>query len=406
MMIQSEDIGQQRRTFTLELIRSIPQGVLETLGTTFAMYVAIRIFGAPVWMKVAIGSSAGVGLLLSLFAVQIVRRLGCSVNIACVSVWCLSALGFFISAMAGGSLGYYVLGVCIAIVMMMASTPLLSQIYRKHYSNEVRGRLFSIGGVVRGSATATTGVIAGAWLARQGSDYHALFWFYGLCCLIMSLCVWLMAKVTLQKSQNIRFFAAFRHVSEDKAFKKLLMTWMILGFGNLLCYALLVEFITSPVYGFSLDAKKVAWVTTTLPTLAYLLFIIPWGMVFDKLPFYRLRVLVNVFFICGALSYYLGGGYLSLCIGMGLYGVGRAGGNVLWNLWVTKFSNEENVGEYMSVHSFLTGVRSTLAPVISFAIVGLVGAETIAITGGSMMILASLLLLPELLEEFRETARS
>ncbi|MDC0088196.1 hypothetical protein OAI07_01495 [Akkermansiaceae bacterium] len=401
MMIQSEDIGQQRRTFVLELVRSIPQGILETLGLTFAMYVAIRIFGAPVWMKVAIGSSAGVGLLLSLFTVQIVRRLGCSVNIASVTVWCFAAVGFFVSAMAGGSLGIYVVGVCLATVMLMASTPLISQIYRKHYANETRGKLFSIAGVVRGLATAITGVLVGAWLSERGSDYHGLFWLYGGCCIAMAVCVQMMAKVTLRKAQSMKLFDAFRHVSGDKAFKKLLVTWMILGFGNLLCYALLVEFITNPIYGFTFDAKRVAWITTTIPMIVYLLCIIPWGMVFDKLPFYRLRVLVNVFFISGALSYYLGGTYLSLCIGMALYGVGRAGGNILWNLWVTKFSTEENVGEYMSVHSFLTGVRSTLAPVISFAIVGLVGASTIAIAGASMMVLSSAMLIPELIEESR-----
>lgn len=405
-MIESNDIEQQRRTFVLDLIRSIPQGIIETLGLTFAMYVAIRIFDAPVWMKVAIASSAGVGLLLSLFTVQIVRRLGCSVNIASVTVSCLAAVGFFISAMAGESLSLYVVGVCLATVMLMTRAPLISQIYRKHYANDTRGRLFSIAGVVRGLATGITGVIVGAWLAGHGSDYHGLFWLYGFCCIAMAVCVQLMAKVTLGKAQNIRLFDAFRHVSEDKAFKKLLITWMILGFGNLLCYALLVEFITNPVYGFTFDAKKVAWITTTIPMIVYLLCIIPWGMVFDKLPFYRLRVLVNLFFLSGALTYFLGGNYLSLCLGMALYGVGRAGGNILWNLWVTKFANEENVGEYMSVHSFLTGIRSTLAPVISFAVVGLVGASTIAIIGASLMALSSLMLLPELIEEAKVRRKS
>lgn len=400
-MIESEDIGQQRRTFVLELMRSIPQGILETLGLTFAMYVAIRVFGAPVWMKVAIASSAGVGLLLSLFTVQVVRRLGCSVNIASVVVWCFAALGFFIAALAGAGLFWYVVGVCLATLMLMAGTPLISQVYRKHYSNDVRGRLFSIAGVVKASTTAVTGVIVGSWLANQGANYHGLFWLYGLCCILMAVCVQMMAKVTLRRAQRIQLFDAFHHVSQDKAFKKLLITWMILGVGNLLCAALFVEFITNPAYGFTFDAKRVAWITTTVPTLLYVLCIIPWGMVFDKLPFYRLRVLVNVFFISGAFVYYLGGNYLSFCVGMALYGVGRAGGNILWNLWVTKFANEENVGEYMSVHSFLTGVRSTLAPVISFTIVGLVGVSTIAIVGGLMMILASVMLLPEVIEEAR-----
>ena len=66
-MNESADIGQQKRTFLLELLRSVPQGFLETSGTTFGMYVAIRVFDVPVGMKMTIAAAASVGLLLSLF---------------------------------------------------------------------------------------------------------------------------------------------------------------------------------------------------------------------------------------------------------------------------------------------------------------------------------------------------
>ena len=144
-MTQNELAAQQKRTFRLELLRSIPQGVIETAGTTFAMYVAIRVFDAPVSVKILIAVASSIGLLLSLFSVQLVRRLGYSVNIASMVVWSLAALGFMVSAMASQWKMLYMIGVCIAAIMMTLGVPLMSQIYRKHYSNEVRGRLFSMG---------------------------------------------------------------------------------------------------------------------------------------------------------------------------------------------------------------------------------------------------------------------
>ncbi|MGJ8676551.1 MAG: MFS transporter [Akkermansiaceae bacterium] len=401
-MKESKDIGQQKRTFRLELVRSLPQGVIETASTTFAMYVAIRVFDASVFMKMAIAASASIGLLLSLFTVQIIRRLNGSVNIASVVIWCIAALGFAISALAGSSSTVYMIGVCLAAMMLTAGAPLISQIYRNHYGNEVRGRLFSYAGLLKSSAGALAGIFIGAWLVQQGSDYHGVFWFYAGCCIIMAICVFAMARVSLTRTSSLQLFDAFKHVSHDKPFRKLLITWMILGLGNLLCYALFVEYITNPTYGFNLAADKAGWVTTTIPMLVYVLCIIPWGMVFDKIPFYRLRVLVNLFFLAGVLIYFLGGNYLSLCIGMAFYGIGKAGGNILWSLWVTRFAHEDKVGEYMSVHTFLTGFRGTLAPIISFTLVGSVGTNVVAITGASLMALSSLMLLPEIISEFRQ----
>jgi len=397
---ESSDIGQQKRTFGLELIRSVPQGFIETAGSTFAMYVAIRVFGAPVWMKMVIAGAASFGLLLSLFTVQIVRRLGCSVNAASVLVWCLSAVGFAMSAMAGDSIEIYLAGICLAAVMLTVGSPLISQIYRKHYPNRVRGKLFSMAGVVRACTGAAAGIGVGMWLANKGDDFHGLFWFYSACCLMMAGCVFSMARVKLRKTKRLKLFDAFQHVSQDKAFRKLLISWMMLGMGNLLCFALFVEYISNPIYGFELDASKAGFITSTIPMLVFIVCIVPWGMVFDRLPFYRVRVMVNVFFFIGILIYYLGGTYMALCIGMVFHGIGRSGGNILWSLWVTRFSTEENVGEYMSVHSSLTGVRGVLAPVIAFAIAGWMGPGVVAIGGASLILVSSLWLIPELKAEW------
>lgn len=403
---ESGDIGQQRRTFCLELVRSVPQGLIETAGSTFAMYVAVTLFDVPVWMRMAIAASASVGLLLSLFTVQMVRRTGCTVNAALIAVWLLAACGFALAAVSGGSPGVYLAGVCGAAVMLTLGTPLIAQIYRKHYSNNVRGRLFALAGVVRASTGAAAGVLLGAWLAGQGHDFHALFWGYAAASLVMAGCGAAMAKVRLEKSGRLRLFDAFRHAGQDKAFRKLLGCWFLLGMGNLLSFALFVEFISNPDYGFSLDPRQAAFVTSTIPMLVFIVCIVPWGVVFDRLPFYRVRVITNLFFLSGILVYFLGGSYLSLCLGMVLHGIGRSGGNVLWSLWVTKFAPEDHVGEYMSVHTSLTGLRGTLAPVFAFLVAGTVGPGAVALTGAGLILLSSLLLWPELRQEWVQESRS
>lgn len=402
-MEESDEIRNQGRTFTFEMLRSIPQGFIETSGTTFAMFIAIQVFDVPVWMKMSIAAAASLGLLLSLFTVQVVRRLGCSVNSGSVTVWSLAALGFAIAALSGDSAEQYFCGVCLAAVMLALGAPLMSQIYRKHYSNRARGKLFSVAGCLRATVTAAAGVGVGAWLKLQGDQFHGLFWFYSACCIAMALCVWMMARVRLRKSVRLQLFDAFGHVREDRAFRKLLICWMLLGLGNLLGFALFVEYITNPAYGFALDAAQAGMITSTIPMMAFILFVIPWGIVFDRVPFYRVRIFVNGLFLAGILVYYLGGSYTALCIGIGLHGIARAGGNVIWSLWVTKFAPAEHVGEYMSVHASLTGVRGVLAPVIAFSVAGTMGPEWVALGGGVLVVVSSLMLLPELVAEARES---
>ena len=79
-----------------------------------------------------------------------------------------------------------------------------------------------------------------------------------------------------------------------------------------------------------------------------------------------------------------------------IYGVSAAGGDVAWSLWVTKFAPPERVADYMSVHTFLTGVRGVLAPVLAFSVVAHVSLVTLAIVSAGLIVLASLMLVPEI----------
>ena len=305
------DFSQQRRTFRLELLRSVPQGVIVTAFATYAVFVAIRVFDLSPLMKGMILGSSSVGLLLSLFVVQFIRRYGWSVNRMAATLWSGASVGFLLAAFAGESGGLYFTGVCLAMMALGSGLPLMAQIYRKHYADHSRGRLFSRGSLLRSLIAASAGWGFGLWM-EGGGGFRLLFLVYALGCLVMSGCVIGMAPVLLRASNRIHWFDAFRHAGEDRAFRKLLVAWMFLGLGNLVSAALFVEFIGNPRYGFSLAADQSGLITSTIPMMAAMVAVLPWGWVFDRLPFYQVRAVVNLFFIAGVLIYYLGGTVVSL----------------------------------------------------------------------------------------------
>jgi hypothetical protein len=74
---------------------------------------------------------------------------------------------------------------------------------------------------------------------------------------------------------------------------------------------------------------------------------------------------------------------------MGLWGMANAGGNVTWGLWVTKLAPKHAVAEYMSVHSFLTGLRGLLAPPLAFAMLEVMSFQTLSLCCGAAILSAS-----------------
>jgi MFS family permease len=383
-----------RRTFRLDLGRSVPQGFVETAFTTFAVFLAESVFRAPAGVKIALVASSSLGLLLSLFALQVVRRLGWSVNRAAASVWVAAAAGFGLAAAGSGMMGYAA-GMSTGMMFLTMGAPLLAQVYRTSYPNEIRGRLFAAAGMSRAITGAVAGLLVAGALLRDPGNWPWLCAGYGVACLAMAGLVLLMPGVSVSSTNRLQLFDAFRHVREDPPFRKLLQCWMLLGIGNLLAMAFFVEYVTNPRYGIGYDAGRVGLLTTTLPMVAFVVCIVAWGVLFDRVNFYLLRVAINVLFVAGIACYFFGGSFGMLATGIVLHGVARAGGNVAWSLWVTKFASAERVAEYMSVHTFLTGCRGVLAPAISFGVAAWLGPKWMAGAGITLIILSSLLLAPE-----------
>lgn len=397
-----EDFSQQGRTFQFELARAVPSGFVDTAAGTFAIFIAIRVFDLSPVLKGTMLAAGSFGLILSLFVVQIARRLGRPVNQLAALIWILAAHGFAVAALSEGHGERFFAGCCIAFTAVGMGTPLISQIYRKHYPDESRGRLFSFTAMIRAGAAGLVGWGAGAWISSRGEAFSPLFWSYSAACLVMAACVTGIAPVVLRRSNQLKWFDAFRHVGNDKPFRKLLVIWMIFGFGNLIAWALFVEFISNPTYGFGLDAEQVALISTTVPMLVFITCVVPWGMVFDRLPFYSVRAMVNFVFIAGILIFFLGGNLISLVIGIGLHGLARSGGNILWTLWVTRFADSDRVLEYMSVHTFLTGARGVMAPLVAFAAAEYLSPTWVAWASAGMIFVSTLAIFPELMAELRE----
>jgi len=196
-------------------------------------------------------------------------------------------------------------------------------------------------------------------------------------------------------------FRSLRYAFDDRLFRNTLVSWMFLGFGNLMMLPLRVEYLANPEHGWTLNnlpltAAMIALLVGVVPNVARLLLNPLWGWLFDRMNFFVLRITLNMGFMLGILTFFMSGSLTGLVMGAIFYGISHAGGDVAWSLWVTKFAPAERVADYMSVHTFFTGVRGVIAPVVAFQLVTVLPLSVMASISGGMILIGTLLLLPEI----------
>ena len=370
-----------RRTFRNELWRSLPAGVLETLSSTFGMLIAVRVFHLGVLEKSIFLSATSGGLITSLFVVPLLLRARSTIARTAAKVQMLGGACMAVAALFPHSPWLFIIGLSLGLFCFSMQIPLLTQIYRLNYPEAQRGKLFALAGVTRSAAAMGFGFFGGWLLGLEIDNYVWLLWTFALCGVLS--CWWTYGLPATAwdtvESGDARLWSALRWVREDRDFRTLLISWMMMGIGNLIAACLFVEYLANPRHGINLPERTVAWITGVVPVLFRMLCSYPWGLIYDRAGLFKVRSILNVIFAVGILVFFLGHGITAWTIGMALWGIANAGGNVTWGLWVTKLAPKHAVAEYMSVHSFLTGARGLIAPPLAFAAISVMSFQTLSI---------------------------
>jgi MFS family permease len=104
---------------------------------------------------------------------------------------------------------------------------------------------------------------------------------------------------------------------------------------------------------------------------------------------------LNLGFALGIVSFFTSDSTFGLVLAAITFGVSTAGGDVAWSLWVTKIAPPDRVADYMSVHTFFTGLRGMVAPMVGFALVERYSMIGMGWVAAAFILAATLMLLPE-----------
>jgi hypothetical protein len=381
-------------TYRYESYRAVSAGIVETASATFLLLIAVRWFHAGAFAKGCIAAGSGVGYLITPFVVSTVETLRIPAAQAASRLAFTGALALGLATLIAW-LPLFVLTTMVAMAAAGALIPLLTQIYQDNYPEAYRGRFFSRTVMIRIASAAAFSFAGGQLLAANIGLFRAVLALLTLALAFSGWCLRRIPSQPLHQSGGSHPLRAMQYAYADRMFRITLMSWMLMGFANLMMLPLRVEYLANARYGLSLGADTVALLTGVVPNLARLALSPFWGWLFDRSNFFVLRMSVNVGFALGIASFFTSDTMPGLILSAVIFGVSVAGGDVAWSLWVTKVAPPQRVADYMSVHTFFTGTRALAAPFAGFWLAAHWSLASIGWLSSALILAATLLLLPE-----------
>jgi MFS family permease len=396
----SDDPGVVRRTQRFDIARSVPAGVLVPIETSIVLTIAITRFDAAGWVKGLIAAAAGVGMLSSPFITASARRSQLPVMLVAAGISVAGAVGFVLAST--GALALMVVGSIIGVAAISASIPLLTATYERNFSPLDRGRRVGRGMTVRVAVAALAGLAMGGYLTSHPDRWWHLTLVAALAMATIAVCQVKTPSHALTRIEGrTSSLPHFHLIAEDRQLRLTLIAWMFMGFGNLMLLPLRVEYLARPAYGIEADAARITALVVTIPSIVRLVCIPIFGSLFDRLSFFSARIMVNLCFGLYIIVFFFSSSTTGLVLGAVAFGIGGAGGDLMWTLWVTKFAPPSRVADYMGLHTFFTGIRAVAAPVLGFLVVERFDLGTVALIATSLIVVSSLILLPEARSERR-----
>lgn len=371
-------------------------GILETAESTFLLLIAVRFFNAGSTPKALIAAAGSFGFILSPFIVHIVARFKTTAGAALSRMSMVSAVAFLLAALLPWQ-WLFIAAPIVAISVRNSAIPLLTHIYQENYPEGSRGALYSTANMIRILTAGLFSAAAGTALSGRIEYYPYLICVFAVCFLIAALLFGQLPSTPLREKEAGSFFSSFSYLRSDLTFRLTAISWMFMGFGNLMTVPLRVEYLAGERYGLELSEAGVALFVGIIPTFTRFILSPIWGRLFDRMNFFSLRIIVNMSFLAGILAFFLSDSMAGLAFGSFCYGVAGAGGDIAWSLWVTKIAPPDKVPEYMSIHTFFTGVRGVVAPIVAFQLIDVCSLPTVATISAVLIVVASFFLVPDLL---------
>lgn len=357
-----------------------------------ATLIAIRGYGAKAGpeadlVKSLLNAAPFIGLLLTTVFISLAGRTGWRAT-TLVSAYLITCGVCLMGASLSTSLIAFMLCYVAAYVIYSQQAPMMIRAYTNNYTMHERGMRVATVMVIVSGASAAFSFFGSKLLDWKFEWFPFIILGMSGACLVNALLVRKIPSEPLVQAETGNPLRSIGLAWSDKLFGWLLMSWMLMGFANLMTMPIRVELLANPEYSYKASNQEVLLATMVIPQVAGLASARAWGILFDRMNFIAWRLCINSCFILGMLLYFSGQSLFIVYVGALFLGLGMGGGRIGWNLWVTKIAPIEKVSAYMSVHTMLTGFRGIMAPFVGYLVASF-SAQYVGWLAASLIVVSS-----------------
>ena len=362
-----------RHNFRIDLIGAISAGVYITILVTF-MPVVVRRMG---------GSAADVALIIAApFIGHLLSPIGTYLysGIAPVRVVAATAtLGRII--FLGGVLvatGPNMLAITTVIFFIISTSNIgaYTTLMQGIYPDSERARAMAnvrIGASIAGIAAAA---LAGAFIdVLPASVVFLAAALFSLPGAIAFFGIRFERPKAIATRRSVALVA--RDIWADRRYRRLLLAATVFGVGNLMNVAMYPLLLVDHFQASNSFIGAMTVVTSATSIIAYLV----WGRVIDRGSSIRLTLVNCVVTLLIPIGFIAATDTWQLIPVAVITGIVNAGGELTFFTNIVQLAPRERIVEYAAAQSFLMGIRGTLAPFVASALLGLVDARAVLLTG-------------------------
>ena len=397
-MITAEQRRRSTTTYVLDLTRSPFAGILEAGMQTFVLLIAIRLFNPDPFFKAMIPASISIGLLASPFVLSLASRYAIRATRMASLCWLGSGALMYLASLSPNFIGY--LAALSPSMFCFALVPtFMIFAYAHNYRPHQRGQRIAVFFIISSLSGGIFGYFAGQALDANILYYRSVMWAFSGAAVGSAICGFFMPSPVVEAQHNASPLKNISLAWTDKLFGWMLASWMFIGFANLMTIPLRVEYLASPRYGVQASNSEITLVLIIIPLVCRILSTRIWGYLFDKINLLVLRSILNTMFLVSIFCFFRTKDTGVMAIATAIMGLAQGGGNIAWNLWVTKIATPDKTAAYMSVHTATTGIRGLLSPFLGFAAIYLLGPGITSIVAASFALVSILINLPLIRDE-------
>lgn len=368
-------------------------GVFNSLAQTGVMLIAISAFSASDALKSLLSASPHLGQFAALFLTAAFASTAIRPSILAGSLGILAATMLFLASSTDSASGF-ALTVTLAMMMIPLRMPFIAAIHERNYPVLRRGRRFSTGMILMLAVALGFDLLTGRLLDQNIEQYRVLMRVASGAIFAGSLALMFVPSRAAPLASARNPFRNLRVLKTDQLFRRLIAAWFVMGFANLITVPLRVVYLAEPERGLGLSPFVVMIIGGVLPQATRLIFSPIWANLFDRMNIVRIRIILTSLLGFGIFLFFATRSVPMIIVGQLVLNVAFAGGPILWNLWVTRIAPPRQTSIYMSIHTFMTGIRGSIAPAVGFLAISGISFRLVGGISFLLILLSVLMLMP------------